>query len=284
MNTTRDMAKEVTDWAKTNENVRAVVLTSSRTNPRAPVDALSDYDIELYVTDLQPFLRGNEWLETFGEILICEPPRPELSEWKEGNAGSMVIFRDAPRIDFGVMLIETLENYSRDIGYKILLDKDGLTASAIPPTHTEFDTKPPAASEYEQCVNTFWWDITYVAKCLARDEFFFAKYMLDVSLHHDFLKPVIAWYIGSKNAWETNTGVHGRWFGNHLEPELWREIEATFAGADREENWQAMFRIGELFGRLASQVGAELGYIYPHELQRDVTAYLQEIREIGDSL
>ena len=42
------MAKEVSDWAKANENVQVVILTSSRTNPNAPVDVLSDYDIELH--------------------------------------------------------------------------------------------------------------------------------------------------------------------------------------------------------------------------------------------
>jgi len=51
MNTTKDMVQTVTDWAKDNENVRAVVLTSSRANPQAPVDRLSDYDIELFVRD-----------------------------------------------------------------------------------------------------------------------------------------------------------------------------------------------------------------------------------------
>ena len=95
VNTSRDMAREVTDWARKNENIRAVILTSSRANPHAPVDALSDYDIELYVADLEPFLKGNEWLEAFGEILIREPPRPGL--FGEGNAGCMVIFKDAPR-------------------------------------------------------------------------------------------------------------------------------------------------------------------------------------------
>ena len=162
----------------------------------------------------------------------------------------MVIFKDAPRIDFGVELTKALEEpggYVRDIGYEVLLDKDGLTKSAVGPTHTCYDTKPPTEAEYEKLNNTFWWDITYVAKCLVRDEFYFAKYMLDVTLHHEFLKPAIAWYIGMKNAWKTNPGVHGRWFKKQMEPELWSEIEATFAGADREENWQAMFKTGEVF-------------------------------------
>ena len=40
-------------WGERQELVRAMLLTSSRTNPVAPVDALSDYDIIVVVTDIQ---------------------------------------------------------------------------------------------------------------------------------------------------------------------------------------------------------------------------------------
>ena len=56
MHTARDIPKEVSDWAKANENVRVAILTSTRKNPNAPVDALSDYDIELSTwTKLLPY-------------------------------------------------------------------------------------------------------------------------------------------------------------------------------------------------------------------------------------
>ena len=45
-----------------------------------------------------------------------------------------------------------------------------------------------------------------------------------------------------------------------------------------------MFRIAEVFGRLVSEVGAPLGYVYPIELDRDVTAYLAEIRKLAHGI
>jgi len=42
-------------WAKNNESIRAAVLTSSRANPDSELDFLSDYDIELYVSDLNKY-------------------------------------------------------------------------------------------------------------------------------------------------------------------------------------------------------------------------------------
>jgi aminoglycoside 6-adenylyltransferase len=295
MNSTKDMAKAVTEWAEENENVRAVVLTSSRANPHAPVDLLSDYDIELYVGDLRPFL-NDQWPETFGEVLVREPYTWELTEITvtenpdgssriEGNAGCMVIYRDAPRIDFTILLTEVLEEdiarhggYVNDMGYEILLDKDGLTGNAVPPTYSEYWTRRPNESEYQEVVHHFWWDITYVAKYLHRGELFFAKYMLDGSLHHHYLRTVISWHIGMRSQWQSNPGAFGRWFEKQLDPDIWADIEATFAGADAEENWDAMFKMAEVFGRLASEAGVHLGYAYPIELDRNVKAYLSETR------
>ena len=286
MHTARDIPKEVSDWAKANENVRVAILTSTRANPNAPVDALSDYDIELYVEDLQPFLEGDQWLEIFGEVLVREPYKPVIAD--DNDVWRLVIFKDAPRIDFHIMLPEVIEEdidayggYTNDMGYRVLVDKDGLTQGAVPPTYTQYCTKQPTEAEYAKLVHHFWWDVTYVAKYLFRDELFFAKYMLDDSLHHHYLKTAIAWYIGMKNNWKSNPGAYGRWFKKQLEPHIWSDIEATFAGADLEANWQAMFKTAEVFGRLASDVGACLGYAYPFELERNVTVYLSEVRGLG---
>ena len=299
MNTSRNMAREVKEWAQKDPNIRVVILTSTRANPRATVDALSDYDIEVYVEDLEPFL-DNGWPEVFGEILVRQPHKQELSEVKitsspdggrcvEGNAGCMVIYKDAPRIDFGVMLTKALKEevkthggYVDDMGYEILIDKDSLTQPRLEPTYTVYNTKQPTESEYEELVHNFWWNITYVAKELYRDELFFAKHQLDGSLHHRSLKNVLAWHVGMRRNWESNPGAYGRWFKKQVEPDLWRDIEQTFAGAGSDENWEAMFKTAEVFSSLASEVGENLGYRYPREVEQGVIEYLREIRTLSD--
>ena len=54
-----DIRGQVLAWAHANDNVRAAILTSSRVSPFATPDALSDYDIELYVRDLAPFMNDD---------------------------------------------------------------------------------------------------------------------------------------------------------------------------------------------------------------------------------
>lgn len=59
----------IRNWAETNNNIRAMLLTSSLVNPVAPVDELSDLDIEFVVKDLPSFLKDDSWLANFGPII-----------------------------------------------------------------------------------------------------------------------------------------------------------------------------------------------------------------------
>jgi aminoglycoside 6-adenylyltransferase len=45
MRTEKEVFLHFKKWAKNNDLIRAAVLTSSRANPEAEVDFLSDYDI-----------------------------------------------------------------------------------------------------------------------------------------------------------------------------------------------------------------------------------------------
>ena len=286
MEVEKDMSNAVVDWATGINNVRVAILTSSRTNPNLPVDFLSDYDIELFVLDLQPFLASDAWLERFGSILVRWPHEPR----DYGDATTrLVLYEDAPRIDFQIKKIGVLSGYVSelpdfyDIGYEVLLDKDGAARGLAPPIHTVFQTQPPTELEYRELTRHFWWNITYVAKYLHRDELFFAKYMLDDAVHHKYLHTALAWSIGMHNQWRVNPGAQGRWFKRYLAPDTWSDVEATFAGADLAENWEAMFKATQVFRRLTTQVGTHLGYEYPTDLDQRVTAYLQKIRKLGRS-
>jgi len=55
MRTEEEVLSHFKKWARNNELVRAAVLTSSRAKPEAELDFLSDYDIELYVSDISEF-------------------------------------------------------------------------------------------------------------------------------------------------------------------------------------------------------------------------------------
>ena len=50
---TRDIMSTLIEWATARSPIRAVLLTSTRAIPDAPLDVLSDYDVILIVQDIQ---------------------------------------------------------------------------------------------------------------------------------------------------------------------------------------------------------------------------------------
>jgi aminoglycoside 6-adenylyltransferase len=267
-------------WSTGNDLVRAAVLTGSRANPAQESDFLSDYDIELYVADLDPFRKGDEWLGSFGSIMVRWPHRPR-SAWKEGWITRLVLFRDGVRIDFQITDQKTIASDAYDDDYRVLIDKDDLTVGLSAPSHAKHLVRKPSRVEYETLVHEFWWNAMYVPKYLCRDQLPFAASMLGRSVRDEYLHTVIAWYIGLQHCWSVNTGVCGRRFKEFLDEETWTEYAATFAGADIEDNWRAFFNAVDLFRKLATSVGNALGYEYPVQTDIEMTCFYLNIRNSG---
>ena len=278
MRTQTQILEQFDAWARGNELVRAAVLTSSRANSECETDVLSDYDIEFYVTDIEPFRQSDAWLIRFGEVMVRWPFKPRSgAPW--ADITRLVIFSDAVRIDFQIHKIAEVVSDAFDC-YKVLIDKDGLLSHLRAPTHTKHLVKKPTRDQYETLLNEFWWNAHYVPKYLRRDELPFAASMLGESVRSKYLHTVIEWFIGLHNDWSVNTGICGRKFKRYLDEQTWAEYESTFAGAGLDKQWQAFFSAVALFRKLAKQVGDILGYTYPEKIDRDMTEYYRWIRSI----
>ena len=55
-------------------------------------------------------------------------------------------------------------------------------------------------------------------------------------------------------------------------------LTSTYAGGGIDENWHALFRTLALFRSAARAIADDLGYAYPEELDRRVTAYVHAMR------
>jgi aminoglycoside 6-adenylyltransferase len=288
MNSNRDLQLEqVLDWANANDDIRAVLLTSSLVNPYAPVDRFSDLDIELVVKDLPQFLADDGWIANFGTIVAMVAEDAAVFEGK--HAMKMVFYWDYSKIDFKIWSVPQFRKELQatelpedwDIGYKILLDKDGLTTGMQTPSYSSvFICKPPE-QEYKQVMNDFWWDMTYVAKCLWRDDLFYAKFMTEDNMRTRYLQRMIEWYIGLQHDWNVTTNKHGRLFKQFLSPEMWMKVEATFSGCAIDDNWRALFAYADLGRELGHAIAAGLGYTYPVQLDENISVYLRHVKTLG---
>ncbi len=286
----REVIRRLVRWAEHRNPIRVMLLTSTRARPDAPVDLLSDYDVVLVVEDISPFFEDHSWLEDFGEVLVAYwdelGPDPDHGV---GQTGNVVQYADGLKIDFRLWPVELLRRIAEaptlpdelDAGYAVLLDKDGLTAGLRPPTYGAYVPVRPDEEAYLKWVNDFFSDAPYVAKCLWRGELLPAKWNLDYDMKHVYLRRVLEWRMEMDHGWSEPADGLGKGLKKRLPEDIWEALEGTYAGAGIEENWEALFRTIRLFRRVATEVADDLGFDYPLDLDRRVTGYVGEIRNLN---
>jgi aminoglycoside 6-adenylyltransferase len=133
--------------------IRAILLTSSRGRTGAQPDAFSDYDVELYVTDAAPFAASDARYRDLGGVLATYREQETLEEGLRHS--SLVQYEDGSRIDFTLVPVGRLDTLSRtgsldetlELGFQVLLDKDGRTASLPKPGLRIFVPPVPTAGD-----------------------------------------------------------------------------------------------------------------------------------------
>jgi aminoglycoside 6-adenylyltransferase len=270
--------QKLQNWAQSEHNVRAMILTSSRVDPNAQIDNLSDYDIELYVKDIEPFM-NDDWLSILGDVMVRWPLQP-MSTFDKNWITRLIQFTNKVRIDFQITAQKQKKPICYDSGYQGLIDKDGIENLIKRPTYKEHLIKKPTEEEFVTLVNDFFWDATYVPKNLWRKDLFYAKYMFDRVLRFEYFERIIEWYIAAQHDWAISTNKHGRYFQKYLSEKEWQETTQTFADSDFENNWNAFFTMLSVFSRYAKAIAQKLDYPYPENVAREVTKYCYEIKEL----
>lgn len=269
--------------------IRAVVLTSSRARPGGPVDLLSDYDVILAVSDVERFLRDDEWLRHHGEPMVRWGDKGRLLGQPTCFRG--VVYTDYVKIDYSIWPVELLTLVAfcdplpdcLDVGYRVLLDKDGAAASWRRPTYRAHIPDKPSESEFRALVEEFWWDATYVAKSLWRGDIAFARWILEDGLRAGALRRMLEWRIEVEQGWSMKPGVRGRGLQRLLPPGYWAALDQTYTGAGTDESWLALNGTAELFRQAAKEVAAALGYGYPADVDGKVSEYTKWVAALPPS-
>ncbi|MBA2569284.1 MAG: aminoglycoside 6-adenylyltransferase [Actinobacteria bacterium] len=281
-----EVLERLVAWGEEQPSVRAMILTSSLARPDAPLDILSDVDVILAVTDPERFAQDSAWQSDYGAPMVRWSDQSDQSGLTTYFRG--VVYRDGAKIDYSIWPADLLAHVAEapvlpdelDVGYRVLLDKDGRTSGWSAPTYRAHIPARPTEAEYRDLVEEFWWGTTYVAKSLWRDEIVFAKFILDQDLRLGALRVLLEWRIEIDHDWSLKPGWFGRGLKRLLPADTWSELESTYVGAGSDENWAALFRTTALFRRIAKEVGQALGYEYPHQVDDQVAAYLEEIRSV----
>jgi aminoglycoside 6-adenylyltransferase len=282
MRSEQEMLDLILNFARKEEDVRAVLMNGSRVNPNVKRDIFQDFDIVYLVKEVEPYKRNERVVNYFGDIMILQTPE-DMQDPPPENSGHyayLMQFMDGNRIDLSFYSIDQLDSVLDDSLTVVLLDKDNIVKELPPPSDKHYLPTEPTGKLFQDCCNEFWWVSPYVAKGLWREELTYAKYMLDVVLREEQLMKMLTWYFGIKTDFKKSPGKFGKYIKNDVEPEIWIELEKTYSDSNFENIWESMFTMGKLFRRIATEVASVYGFQYPQKDDERVTEYLHRIMNL----
>ena len=246
MRSEKEMMDLVLSLAEQDERIRIVTLEGSRANINIPKDEFQDYDVTYFVTDVESFTLKDEWLKSFGNIIMMQKPE------------DMELFP------------------AEEKGYSyIILDKDGRIQQAVVPTDMDYHIRKPSAREYDDCCNEFWNTTTYVVKGLCRKEILFAIDHFNQIVRHELLR-MISWKVGIETGFKLSVGKNYKFIERYISEDLWEKLLSTYRMDSYENIWEALFLCHQLFRAVSGEVAERLHYAYP-EYDRNITKYTRDM-------
>lgn len=275
-------------WGREQSSLRAMLLTSTLAIPNGYSDVLSDFDVILVVDDILPYHASREWLSALGTVLALYRD-PMGDSFGFPSSGYVVQFDHFNKIDFTLWTPDILRKITTltalpeelDAGYTVLLDKDGLTTSLLPPTLQGYIPKPPLKGEYIEHIENFLLDATYVAKFLYRGDLIAAHHILDEMMKQEALRPMLEWRMEMENDWSLKPGPYMRRIQTWLRPDLLTRLEQTYTGLDPAATWNALYHTITLMHTVAVEVGQYLGFPYPDAMERQIRDHIQKVQQMS---
>lgn len=115
-----------------------------------------------------------------------------------------------------------------------------------------------------------------MAKGLWRKEVPYAKAMMEGPVRTMFSQ-IIAWYIGINTNFSVSFGKSGRYMQQHLSPQLYQQILATYPDSNITNIWNALHLMTVLFNELANEIATKLNFHYNEAEAKNVSGYLEKI-------
>ncbi len=275
MRNEKQVLAEILQFVKEDCNMETAVLNGSRVNPNAPGDFMQDYDVRVYVKDLSAayqYKTDRSWIRRFGDLVMLQQ-----NNFEEGSFIFLLQYKDSVRIDLSFQDIRELEKeLSEDsLSWVILYKNDNVKVLSEPNDSTYF-VKHPGETKWNETLNELWWLQGYIAKELWRHEIPFAKKLYDVYFM-DCLRQLLIWYVSIDKDWKINVGKCGKWLGRFLPENLYEEYISFYSGADYEEQWDKLLRVGSFIRKTGQNLAMKLGYQYPLSDDMNVSEYIRKI-------
>lgn len=276
MRTEDEIMKLLINTAAQDDRIRAAYLEGSRVNPDVPRDMFQDYDVVYIVKETASFQKDNSWIDRFGERLYMQYPEDSVYDPgdKENCYGWLMQLRDGNRIDLHVCTQDYAKTHLE--AYQILLDKDGILPQPSKKALQQYWIQKPSQQQFSCTCNEYWWCLNNVAKGLKRNELPYALDVIDFTLR-PMLKRLLEWKIGISYNFQISAGKCGKYMEQLLPDAVYQTFLATYAKAESEALWQAVFTMCEQFHETAIEIGCQLDLTYNTQEALNSMKYLKDV-------
>lgn len=159
--------RKVLDWARRQDGLGAVLLTGSRARARGPVDAASDYDVEVLSQSATPRRRcGSRRSPLCG----CRSARPRAARETSADVSrTSRSSRGGTKVDLQIRPTEALADIAEEglddlyeRGYVVLADPSGLASRLPAPSRRSPRLRPPTDAELLDVCSEFWFEAAHI--------------------------------------------------------------------------------------------------------------------------
>lgn len=278
-----EIERRVAAWAAAEADVRGALVIGSRARRDHPADQWSDLDVLLFARDPDRLRDDEAWVSAFGDVVLTFVERAgDGRSWER-----RVLYAGGLDVDFALnpvgVLDYLLENPlpagMADLlrrGIRTLIDKDGLLARvAALPLPVQPLASTPSETEFLTVVRDYWYHTLWTAKHLRRGELWWAKSGLDGRCN-GLLFQMLIWQALAEHGPSHDTWLRGRFLEEWADPHAVAQLGGVFARYEAADVARALPDSMRVFRGLATDTARRLGYPYPLDADRHVTALVRE--------
>lgn len=251
-----------------NLKVKAVALSGSRTDTKAPKDEFQDYDVVYVVDDFDNLTSDLSWLDYFGKRII------EQEVVLDHRRLYLMLFEDGNRIDLTLCLKDHIQEWvDSEAGFTVLEDPEHLF-EPYSQNLERYWTSPASAIDFEKACNEFWWVSAYVVKGICRKQVIYATDHLYGICQQEFLK-ILAWQVASDRG-KVDIGKNYKYLFNYLPAEQKKEFSNLLDFSSLDKITQSLFATMEFFHQEAQSLAHKMGFDYDMEVAEKMIQYAEE--------
>ena len=267
MRTEVEMLNLILQTAKTLQ-VKAVAMSGSRTDTKAPKDEFQDYDVVYVVDDLDNLTSDLSWLDQFGNRLI------EQYNVLGNRRLYLMLFEDGNRIDLTLCPKDHIQEWvDSEADYTVLKDEKGLFDSYTT-SPQRYWTSPASPTDFEKACNEFWWVSAYVVKGICRNQLIYATDHLYGICQQELLR-ILAWQVASDKG-TVDVGKNYKYLFNYLPTSKEKEFSDLLDFSSIEKLTQSLYATMKLFHQEAQILAQKMGFEYGREVAEKMMRYAEE--------